>query len=125
MSNLNREKQNLKKHEHTNFLPSVLPSFPTNVIQTVFFRANNYSLFIFVLSTFPQTLDTLFRVVKSSRLSTKITTYLVGIGRLLCLAFLYGWRFLSKTSLDLPLTLTTQPSTGTSKLSDNPVYSLF
>ena len=41
------------------------------------------------------------------------------IGRLLCLAFLYGWHFLNiKISLDWPLTLTTQPST--SKLSDNP-----
>ena len=34
------------------------------------------------------------------------------------LAFLYGWCFLNKMSLDWPLTLTTQPST--SKLSDNP-----
>ena len=32
--------------------------------------------------------------------------------------FPYGWRFLSKISLDWLLTLTTQPST--SKLSDNP-----
>ena len=31
----------------------------------------------------------LFRVVKSSRLLAKIATYLVSIGRLLCLAFLY------------------------------------
>ena len=59
-----------------------------------------------------------FRVVKSSRLPAKIAAYLVSIGRLLCLAFLYGWRFLNKISLDWPLTLTTQPST--SKLSDNP-----
>ena len=58
------------------------------------------------------------RVVKSSRLPVKIAAYLVSIGRLLCLAFLYGWRFLNKISLDWPLTLTTQPST--SKLSDNP-----
>ena len=56
--------------------------------------------------------------VKSSRLQAKIITYLVSIGQLL-LAFLYGWRFLNKISLDWPLTLTTQPST--SKLSDNPV----
>ena len=60
-----------------------------------------------------------FRVVKSIRLPMKITTYLISIGWLLCLAFLYGWRFLNKISLDRPLTLTTQPST--SKLSDNPV----
>ena len=60
-----------------------------------------------------------FRVVKSIRLLVKITTYLISIGWLLCLAFLYGWRFLNKISLDRPLTLTTQPST--SKLSDNPV----
>ena len=41
-----------------------------------------------------------FRVVKSSRLPAKIAAYLVSIGRLLCLAFLYGWRFLNKISLD-------------------------
>ena len=57
------------------------------------------------------------RVVKSSQLLAKIAAYLVGIGRLFCLAFLYGWRFLNKIFLDWPLTLTTQPST--SKLSDN------
>ena len=39
-------------------------------------------------------------------------------GQLLCLAFLYGLRFLNKISLGWPLTLTTQLST--SKLSDNP-----
>ena len=61
---------------------------------------------------------TVIRVVKSSRLQLKIPAYLVSIGQLLCLAFLYGWRFLNKISLDWPLTLTTQPST--SKLSDNP-----
>ena len=33
------------------------------------------------------------RVVKSSRLPAKIAAYLVSIGQLLCLAFLYGWRF--------------------------------
>ena len=38
--------------------------------------------------------------------------------QLLCLAFLYRWRFLNKVPLDWPLTLTTQPST--SKLSDDP-----
>ena len=60
------------------------------------------------------------RVVKSSWLSAKIATYLVSIGQLhvLCLAFLYGWSFLNKISLDWPLTLTTQLSTL--KLSDNP-----
>ena len=31
------------------------------------------------------------RVVKSSQV--KIATYLVSINQLLCLAFLYGWRF--------------------------------
>ena len=39
-------------------------------------------------------------------------------GRLLCLAFLYVWRFLNRIPPDWPLTLTTQLST--SKLSDNP-----
>ena len=41
------------------------------------------------------------RVVKSSPLPAKIAPYLFSIGRLLCLAFLYRWRFLNKTSLDL------------------------
>ena len=47
------------------------------------------------------------RVVKSSRLPAKIAAYLVSIGQLLCLAFLYRWRFLNKISLGWPLTLTT------------------
>ena len=47
-------------------------------------------------------------MVKSSRLPMKTATYLVSIGLLLCLAFLYGWRLLHKISLDWPLTLTTQ-----------------
>ena len=46
-----------------------------------------------------------FRVVKSIRLPVKITTYLISIGWIFCLAFLYGWRFLNKISLDRPLTL--------------------
>ena len=58
------------------------------------------------------------RVLKSSRLRAKIGAYLVRIGRLLFLAFLYGWHVLNKISLDWPRTLTTQLST--SKLSDNP-----
>ena len=58
------------------------------------------------------------RVVKSSRLLGKIATYLVSIGWLRCLAFLYKWLFLNKISLDWPLRSTTQLST--SKLSDNP-----
>ena len=59
------------------------------------------------------------RVVKSSWLPVKIAAYFVIISQLLCLAFLYGWCFLNKISLDWLLTLTTQPSA--SKLSDNPV----
>ena len=46
-----------------------------------------------------------FRVVKSIRLPVKITTYLISIDWLFCLAFLYGWHFLNKISLDRPLTL--------------------
>ena len=42
------------------------------------------------------------RVVRGSRLLEKITAYLVSIGRLLCLAFLYRWCFLYKISLDWP-----------------------
>ena len=56
--------------------------------------------------------------LKSSRLRAKIGAYLVSIGRLLFLAFLFGWHVLNKISLDWPRTLTTQLST--SKLSDNP-----
>ena len=48
---------------------------------------------------------------------TPLTYLVTTLGQLLCLAFLYGWLFLTKISLDWPLTLTTQPST--SKLSDN------
>ena len=33
------------------------------------------------------------RVVKSSWLLAKIAAFLVSISQLLCLAFLYGWRF--------------------------------
>ena len=63
--------------------------------------------------------NVVIRVVKSSWLPEKMATYLVSIDRLLCLAFLYGWRFfIKKISLGWLLTLTTQPST--SKLSDNP-----
>ena len=43
------------------------------------------------------------RVVKSSWLSAKMAAYLVSIGRLLCLAFLYRWHFLNKISLDWQL----------------------
>ena len=56
---------------------------------------------------------------QNSWLPAKIAAYLVSISQLLCLAFLYGWDFWNKISLDWLLTLTTQPST--SKLSDNPV----
>ena len=48
---------------------------------------------------------------------TPLTYLVTTIGQLLCLAFLYGWLFLTKISLDWPFTLTTQPSTL--KLSDN------
>ena len=44
--------------------------------------------------------STFSRVVKNSRLQAKIAAYLVSMGRLLCLAFVYGWRFLNKISLD-------------------------
>ena len=37
--------------------------------------------------------STFSRVVKNSRLQAKIAAYLVSMGQLLCLAFLYGWRF--------------------------------
>ena len=44
------------------------------------------------------------RVLKSSWLRAKIGAYLVSIGRLLFLAFLYGWHVLNKISLDWPRT---------------------
>ena len=44
--------------------------------------------------------STFSRVVKNSGLQAKIAAYLVSMGRLLCLAFVYGWRFLNKISLD-------------------------
>ena len=49
----------------------------------------------------------MFRVVKSSQLLAKIAVYLVSIGRLLHLAFLYRWCFLNNIYVDWPLTLTT------------------
>ena len=60
--------------------------------------------------------------VKSIWLPAKIAAYLVSIGRLLWLAFLYIWCFLDKISLDRLLTLTSQPSI--SNLSDNPAILL-
>ena len=60
----------------------------------------------------------ILRVAKSNRLLEIIAAYLFSIGQLLWLAFLYGWRFLNKITLDWLLTLTTQPSAL--KLSDNP-----
>ena len=56
-------------------------------------------------------LQSTHRVVKSSRLLAKIAACLVSNGQLLCLAFLYGRRFLNRISLNWPHTLT-------SKLSD-------
>ena len=44
-------------------------------------------------------LEGYYRVVKSSWLLVKFTTYLVSIGKLLCLAFLCGWCFSNKISL--------------------------
>ena len=63
------------------------------------------------------------RVVKSTRLLAKIAAYLVIIGWLLCLAFLYRWHFINKISLDWLLTLTSQPST--SNFLTTPVHHLY
>ena len=79
--------------------------------------AFNHFIFIFrgymyIMKQFMTSSPLAYRVVKSSRLLAKIAAYLViSIGRLLFLAFLYGWHFLNKISLDWLLTLTTQPST--------------
>ena len=48
---------------------------------------------------------------KVDGLLAKIAAYLVSIGRLFFLAFLYGWCFSNKIPLEWPLTLTTQTST--------------
>ena len=85
------------------------------------FHVNERSHFVYkgIYNMHIKTTTTRISVVKSSRLLVKITAYLVSIGWLLCLAFLYGWCFLKKIiSLDWLLTLTTWPST--SELSDNP-----
>jgi len=58
------------------------------------------------------------RVIKSSQPPAKIAAYLVSVGQLLCLVFLYRLCCWNEIFVDWPLTLTTQPST--SKLSDNP-----
>ena len=60
--------------------------------------------------------------VKSIQLPAKIAAYLISIGRILWLAFLYIWCFFNKISLDWPLTLTSQPSI--SNLSDHPAVLL-
>ena len=84
------------------------------------FHINERSHFVYkgIYNMHIKTTTTRISVVKSSRLLVKITAYLGSIGWLLCLSFLYGWRFLNKISLDWLLTLTTWPSP--SKFSDNP-----
>ena len=85
------------------------------------FHVNERSHFVYkgIYNIHIKTTMTRISIVKSSWLLVKITAYLVSIGWLLCLAFLYGWHFLNKISLDWLLTyLTTWPCT--SKLSDNP-----
>ena len=95
---------------------------PYTSIKVVYkkFHINERSHFVYkgIYNMHIKTAMTRISVVKSSRLLVKITAYLGSIGWLLCLSFLYGWRFLNKISLDWLLTLTTRPST--SKLSDNP-----
>ena len=84
------------------------------------FHINERSHFVYkgIYNIHIKTTMTRISIVKSSRLLVKITAYLVSIGWLLCLAFLFGWHFLNKISLDWLLTLTNRPPT--SKLSDNP-----
>ena len=84
------------------------------------FHVNERSHFVYkgIYNMHIKTTTTRISIVKSSRLLVKITAYLGSIGWLLCLSFLYGWRFLNKISLDWLLTLTTWPSP--SKFSDNP-----
>ena len=95
---------------------------PYTSIKVVYkkFHINERSHFVYkgIYNMHIKTAMTRISVVKSGQLLVKITAYLVSIGWLLCLAFLYGWRFLKKISLDWLLTLTTWPSP--SKFSDNP-----
>ena len=55
-------------------------------------------------------------------LPVKIVAYLVSIGWLLCLAFLYGWRFLNKICLDVLAAYFDNSEPSTSKVSDNPEW---
>ena len=87
-------------------IQSKRPKFPeTRAFGARFFYFSTYSkAFCHLLKILLKTLGgSGGRVVKSNQLPAKITTYLVSIGGLLCLAFLYGWRFLNKISLDWPL----------------------
>ena len=87
-------------------IQSKRPKFPeTRAFAARFFHFSTYSkAFCHLLKILLKTLGgSGGRVVKSNQLPAKITTYLVSIGGLLCLAFLYGRRFLNKISLDWPL----------------------
>ena len=48
--------------------------------------------YLFIYISAMQVQNSIIRVVKSSQLPAEIAAYLVSIGRLLCLAFLCGWR---------------------------------
>ena len=95
---------------------------PYTSIKVVYkkFHINERSHFVYkgIYNMHIKTAMTRISVVKSGQLLAKITACLVSIGWLLCLAFLYGWHFFKKISLDWLLTLTTWPSP--SKFSDNP-----
>ena len=95
---------------------------PYTSIKVVYkkFHINERSHFVYkgIYNMHIKTAMTRISVVESGQLLVKITACLVSIGWLLCLAFLYGWRFFKKISLAWLLTLTTWPSP--SKFSDNP-----
>ena len=95
---------------------------PYTSIKVVYkkFHINERSHFVYkgIYNMHIKTAMTRISVVKSGQLLVKITACLVSIGWLLCLAFLYGWRFFKKISLAWLLTFTTWPSP--SKFSDNP-----
>ena len=73
---------------------------PYTSIKVVYkkFHINERSHFVYkgIYDMHIKTAMTRISVVKSGQLLVKITPCLVSIGWLLCLAFLYGWRFFKK-----------------------------
>ena len=109
-----------KRENKTHMMSNKIKTYTCIKVVYKKFHINERSHFVYkgIYNIHIKTTMTRISIVKSSRLLVKITAYLVSIGWLLCLAFLFGWHFLNKISLDWLLTLTNRPPT--SKLSDNP-----